>query len=85
MEICNLDQKGLANPTYQKGPKYLTVLESLVYVFYRPIPFEDVLTVLIGIFHLFHDDRKRRESMRLARRRREKRKREALDRNGIGL
>ena len=37
-----------------------------VYCLYRPIPFEDVLTILVSIFPLSHDDeRKVRESMRL--------------------
>ena len=28
---------------------------------YRPIPFEDVLTILVGIFHQLRDKRKGRE------------------------
>ena len=33
--------------------------------FYRPIPFEDVLTILVSIFLHLDDERKGRESVRL--------------------
>ena len=29
---------------------------------HRPISFEDILTILVSIFHLLRDERKRRES-----------------------
>ena len=49
----------------------------------RPIPFEDVLTILVSIFLLLRDERKWREIVRLTSGK--KRGREAFDRNGIGL
>ena len=50
---------------------------------YRQIPFGDVLTILVSIFHLFSDERKKRERMRITRR--EKGGRETAALNGIGL
>ena len=50
---------------------------------YKPIPFEDVLTILVSIFFLLRDERKGRESVRLTWS--EKRGREVFDPNGIGL
>ena len=50
---------------------------------YRPIPFEDVLTILVSTFSLIRDERKGRESALLTWR--QKRGREAFDPNGIGL
>ena len=49
---------------------------------YRPIPFEDLFTILVSIFHLLSDERKGRESVRLTWRK--KRERKAFDPNGIG-
>ena len=34
-----------------------------MYTLYRPIPFEDVLTILVSIFLLLSDKRKGRESV----------------------
>ena len=48
---------------------------------YRPIPFEDVLTILVSIFHLLRDERKGREYVCLTEM--EKRGREAFDRNDL--
>ena len=36
----------------------------MVNVHYRPIPFKDVLTVLVSTFHLLRDERKGRERER---------------------
>ena len=50
-------------------------------VFKRPFPFEDVLTILVSIFHLFSDERKECITSDV----REKRGREDFYPNGIGL
>ena len=54
-----------------------------VFLLYRPIPFEDVLTILVSIFLLKRDDRKVKENVGF--RSREKRGWEAFDLNEIGL